>query len=47
VQLIGYATVGSMIGALKATGWDVAFLAVDPSRAAEISFTAVSALRLT
>jgi polar amino acid transport system substrate-binding protein len=39
VELVGYDAAGKMVGGLK-TVWDVAFLAVDPGREGEISFTA-------
>jgi polar amino acid transport system substrate-binding protein len=40
VALVPYDAAGKMTDALKDGAWDVAFLAVDPARAAEISFTA-------
>jgi polar amino acid transport system substrate-binding protein len=40
VTLVGYDAAGKMTAALKERAWDVAFLAVDPGRASEISFTA-------
>ena len=40
VKLVGYEAAGKMFEAVKAGAWDVAFLAVDPGRAAEINFTA-------
>jgi polar amino acid transport system substrate-binding protein len=40
VELVAYDAAGKMTDALKTGAWDVAFLAVDPQRAAEISFTA-------
>ncbi len=40
VELVGYDAAGKMVEALKAGAWDIAFLAVDPGRAGEISFTA-------
>jgi polar amino acid transport system substrate-binding protein len=40
VQLVPYDAAGKMTDALKTGAWDIAFLAVDPTRAAEISFTA-------
>ena len=40
VELVGYEAVGKMVEALKAGAWDIAFLAVEPGRAGEISFTA-------
>ena len=40
VELVPYDAAGKMTDAVKTGAWDVAFLAVDPARAAEISFTA-------
>ncbi|MGH7824746.1 MAG: ABC transporter substrate-binding protein [Candidatus Binatia bacterium] len=40
VELIGYEAAGKMAEAVRAGAWDVAFLAIDPGRVAEISFTA-------
>ena len=40
VVLVGYEAAGKMVEALKAGAWDIAFLAVEPGRAGEISFTA-------
>ncbi|MSQ55687.1 MAG: transporter substrate-binding domain-containing protein, partial [Betaproteobacteria bacterium] len=40
VVLVPYDTAGKMADAVKAGAWDVAFLAVDPQRAADIEFTA-------
>lgn len=40
VELVGYESAGKMFEAVKAGSWDAAFLAVDPGRAGEISFTA-------
>src|SRR5918999_4010509 len=40
VQLVPFDAAGKMTDALKTGAWDVAFLAVDPARAEEISFTA-------
>jgi polar amino acid transport system substrate-binding protein len=39
-ELVGYESAGKMFEAVKAGAWDAAFLAVDPGRAGEISFTA-------
>ncbi len=39
VELVGYDAAGKMVDALKAGAWDVAFLAIDPGREAEIGFT--------
>jgi len=40
VDFVTYETASKVFGALKDKAWDVAFLAVDPVRAKEISFTA-------
>jgi polar amino acid transport system substrate-binding protein len=40
VELVPYDAAGKMTDALKTGAWDVAYLAVDPGRAEEISFTA-------
>jgi polar amino acid transport system substrate-binding protein len=40
VELVGFESAGKMFDAVKAGAWDVAFLAVDPGRAGDISFTA-------
>mgnify|MGYP003878425603 CR=1 FL=1 len=40
VTLVTYSAAGKVFEALKAGAWDVAFLAIDPARAAEIAFTA-------
>jgi polar amino acid transport system substrate-binding protein len=40
VALVPYDAAGKMTDAVKTGAWDVAFLAVDPARAADISFTA-------
>ncbi len=40
VELVGFESAGKMVEGLQATAWDVAFLAVDPGREQEISFTA-------
>jgi polar amino acid transport system substrate-binding protein len=39
VELVGYDAAGKMVERLKAGEWDIAFLAVDPVREAEIAFT--------
>jgi polar amino acid transport system substrate-binding protein len=39
VELVGYDSAGKMVEGVQAGAWDVAFLAVDPARAAEIRFT--------
>jgi polar amino acid transport system substrate-binding protein len=40
VDLVAFESAGKMVEGLRAGAWDIAFLAVDPDRAAEISFTA-------
>lgn len=40
LELVGFESAGKMVEGLKAAAWDVAFLAVDPGREQEISFTA-------
>jgi polar amino acid transport system substrate-binding protein len=40
LELIGFESAGKMVEGLQAAAWDVAFLAVDPGREQEISFTA-------
>jgi polar amino acid transport system substrate-binding protein len=40
VDLIVYAAAGKVFEAIKRKEWDIAFLAIDPIRAAEIEFTA-------
>ena len=40
VELVGFDAAGKMFEAVRAGGWDVAFLAIDPGRASEIDFTA-------
>ena len=40
VDLVTFDAAGKVFDALKAGVWDVAFLAIDPKRAAEIDFTA-------
>ncbi len=39
VELVTFDAAGKVFEALKASAWDVAFLAIDPVRAVEISFT--------
>jgi polar amino acid transport system substrate-binding protein len=39
VELVGYDAAGKMVERLKSGEWDIAFLAVDPGREAEITFT--------
>jgi polar amino acid transport system substrate-binding protein len=38
VELVGFDAAGKMFEAVRAGGWDVAFLAIDPQRASEIDF---------
>jgi polar amino acid transport system substrate-binding protein len=40
VELVTYDAAGKVFDALKSGAWDIAFLAIDPARASEISFTA-------
>jgi len=40
VKLVTFDAAGKVFDALKTKAWDVAFLAIDPARAAEIAFTA-------
>jgi polar amino acid transport system substrate-binding protein len=40
VELVTYESAGNVFDAAKTGAWDVAFLAVDPGRAADIAFTA-------
>jgi polar amino acid transport system substrate-binding protein len=40
VELVPFTEAGDVVNAVKHGAWDVAFLAVDPRRAAEIDFTA-------
>ncbi len=40
IELVGFDAAGKMFEAVKAGGWDVAFLAVDPRRAGVVDFTA-------
>jgi polar amino acid transport system substrate-binding protein len=40
VELVGYDAAGKMADGAKTGAWDVAFLAAEPARAEEISFTA-------
>jgi polar amino acid transport system substrate-binding protein len=39
VELVTYDAAGKVVEALKSGAWDVAFVAIDPVRAAEISYT--------
>jgi polar amino acid transport system substrate-binding protein len=40
VELVAFESAGKMFDAVKAGAWDAAFLAIDPGRADQISFTA-------
>ena len=40
IRLVGFDAAGKMFEAVKSGAWDVAFLAIDPGRAAEVEFTA-------
>lgn len=40
LDLVAFESAGKMFDAVKAEAWDVAFLAIDPGRADQISFTA-------
>src|ERR1041384_794927 len=40
VELVTFDAAGKVFDALKTGAWDIAFLAIDPARASEISFTA-------
>jgi len=40
VELVTFDAAGKVFDALKKGAWDIAFLAIDPARAAEIAFTA-------
>ena len=40
VELVTFDAAGKVFDALKTGAWDVAFLAIDPARAADIAFTA-------
>src|SRR5439155_2453932 len=40
VELVTFDAAGKVFDALKTGAWDIAFLAIDPTRAAEIAFTA-------
>jgi len=40
LQLVTYDAAGKMTDAIKTGAWDIAFLAVDPTRANEVTFTA-------
>ena len=40
IDLVGYDSAGKMVEALQTGAWDIAFLAIDPGRAEQISFTA-------
>jgi polar amino acid transport system substrate-binding protein len=40
VTLVAYDTIANLVEGLKVAAWDVAFLAIEPERVGEISFTA-------
>ena len=40
VELVTYDAAGKVVEGLKSRAWDVAFVAIDPARATDISFTA-------
>jgi polar amino acid transport system substrate-binding protein len=40
LAIVTYPSAGQVVDALRSGAWDVAFLAIDPARAAEIAFTA-------
>jgi polar amino acid transport system substrate-binding protein len=40
VELVPYNAAGKVFGAVKSGAWDIAFVAIEPVRAAEIEFTA-------
>jgi polar amino acid transport system substrate-binding protein len=40
VELVPYEAAGKISGSAKSGAWDIAYLAIDPARAAEIDFTA-------
>jgi polar amino acid transport system substrate-binding protein len=40
VELVAYEAAGKVFGAVKSNAWDIAFVAIEPVRAAEIEFTA-------
>ena len=40
VELVTYDAAGKVVEALKSGGWDVAYVAIDPARAVDISYTA-------
>jgi polar amino acid transport system substrate-binding protein len=40
LELIPYESAGAMSGAARGGAWDIAYLAIDPARAADIDFTA-------
>jgi len=44
IELVPFDAAGKVVEALKSKAWDVCFLAIDPLRAAEISFTAAYAV---
>jgi polar amino acid transport system substrate-binding protein len=40
VELVTYDAAGKVVDGLKANAWDIAFLAIDPARAVDISYSA-------
>jgi polar amino acid transport system substrate-binding protein len=40
IEVVGFDSAGKMFAAVKTGGWDMAFLAIDAGRAAEVDFTA-------
>ena len=40
IEFVHYASAGKVVQGLESAAWDVCFLAIDPLRAADISFTA-------
>jgi polar amino acid transport system substrate-binding protein len=40
IELVGYDTIAKLVEGLKTGAWDIAFFAIEPERAGEISFTA-------
>ena len=44
IEFVRYDSAGKVVDGLKSAAWDVCFLAIDPLRAADISFTAAYAM---
>ena len=42
VELVTYDAAGKVVEGLKSGAWDVAYVAIDPARAADISYTAAT-----